>query len=607
MGRAGMVKRRQATDGGVAAKDAGRGAPAMSNQATPQAQTQLPVWRRTWFLALSGAVLLWIAFPPLNLWPLAYVAVVPWLLLVREPKLAGRRPYLVIYAAAFLHWLMLLQGIRMAHWALYFGWFALSAYVACYTPVMIAVARVMVHRLRVPLLVAAPVAWVGIELIRGYVISGFSMGLLGHTQVAWTSLLQVADFGGAYAVSFVVVTVAAGIAGLVPLPAAAATSEGRPTTEPLAWGRRAAPLGVAIALLLAAVGYGAYRLRETRPGESAEPVRVALIQGSLDTVFDVTPERVQETFSQYGELTRQVRAAEVDLDLVVWPESMFPILERLVEEPLQSPPGTDIPPEHLRGMLVEANRGFENAVLELSTVVQPPAAKEGSTSADPADTYAVIGVSTLQYGPYVPKMYNGAVLIEPGGKIISRYNKMHAVMCGEYMPLGDLLPWIYGVTPMAAGLTVGEEPSVFQVRGQRFSPSICFESTVPHLLHGQVNELAARGSEPDALLNVTNDGWFKGSAILDLHFRCSIFRAIENRKPMVIAANTGFSAWIDGNGKVLKQGPRRAPTTLVAEVRPDGRISPYRRIGDLLAWCCAAACWVSAIVGVWTRNPASTR
>jgi apolipoprotein N-acyltransferase len=439
-----------------------------------------PVWERTWFLAFTGAVLLWGAFPPLDLWPLAYVAVVPWVLLIRRPMLTGRRPYLVIYAAALVHWLMLLQGIRLAHGALYFGWFALSAFVACYTPVMIACGRVMVHRLRLPLVIAAPVAWVGIELIRGYVISGFSLGLLAHTQVQWTSLLQVADVGGAYAVSFLVVLVAAGLADLMPI---AGELSG-------AWSRRWKPLGIAAAVMGVALGYGFYRLNEDSAPEDGgdRPVRVGLIQGSLDTVFDVTPERIQETFEQYGDLTRQVRAQESHLDLVVWPESMFPIPERVLEEPLHSPPGSDIPPENLRQLLVEGNKHFEGAVAQLNELVQPkPSA--GGGDADQSGTYAVLGTNTIEYGPYAPRLRNAALLIEPSGQIAGRYYKMHAVMCGEYLPLGDLLPWVYGLTPMAAGLTVGEQPAVFEVRGKRFSPSICFESTVPHLIRGQVNEL----------------------------------------------------------------------------------------------------------------------
>jgi apolipoprotein N-acyltransferase len=127
---------------------------------------------------------------------------------------------------------------------------------------------------------------------------------------------------------------------------------------------------------------------------------------------------------------------------------------------------------------------------------------------------------------------------------------------------------------------------------------------VPHLIRRQVVELGRRGTPADVLVNVTNDGWFWGTAILDLHFRCAIFRAIENRKPVIIAANTGFSGWIDGNGRVLAQGPRRAARVLVADVVPDGRASPYRLIGDWPAIFCALACLVLAVIG-WRKSPAN--
>jgi apolipoprotein N-acyltransferase len=554
---------------------------------------KLPVWQRTWFLAFAGAVLLWMAFPPLDLWPLAYVAVVPWVLLMRQPKLSGRRPYLLIYAAGLLHWLLLLQGIRLAHWALYFGWFALSAFIACYLPVTIAVARVMVHRLRVPVVFAAPVAWVGIELIRGYLASGFSLALLGHTQANWTTLLQVADFGGAYVVSFVVMAVAAGLACLVPLASSRTTAR-----------RSLLSLGFAGLTLAAAIGYGQFRDFNDSFGrafhkDTTDPVRVALVQGSLDTVFEITPERVQQTLDQYYDLTKEVRKREPELDLVVWPESMFMIHNFEVQEPLQRQPGSDATPEHLRSLLQARRESFDGATAALAAAVQGNAEDRGRSR---SGTSVVVGTSTIRFAPDGTRQFNTALLLDPQGKVASRYDKMHAVMCGEYLPLGDLLPWIYGLTPMGAGMSVGDRPEVFEVGGQKFSPSICFESTVPHLIRNQVNELARTDGEPDVLLNVTNDGWFWGSAILDLHLRCSVFRAVENRKPMVIAANTGFSAWIDGNGKVLKQGPRRATTTLVAEVLPDGRMSPYRRVGDLFAGLCAAACWVAAVIGVWTRR-----
>src|SRR5687767_1358573 len=138
---------------------------------------------RTLWLALAGSLLLWSAFPPLDLWPLAWLAPLPWLWLILLPKLPGSRPYVAIWLAGFAHWIIMLQGIRLAHPALYGGWLALSWYLAFYLAAFIALSRVAVHRLRIPIVVGAPIVWVGLELLRGYLLTGFSLGLLAHTQV----------------------------------------------------------------------------------------------------------------------------------------------------------------------------------------------------------------------------------------------------------------------------------------------------------------------------------------------------------------------------------------------------------------------------------------
>ena len=81
--------------------------------------------------------------------------------------------------------------------------------------------------------------------------------------------------------------------------------------------------------------------------------------------------------------------------------------------------------------------------------------------------------------------------------------------------------------------------------------------------------LPAEWREPDVLVNLTNDGWFWGSSELDMHLVCGVFRAVECRKPFLIAANTGISAWIDANGRIVCRGPKRKTDTLLAEVAPD--------------------------------------
>ena len=138
----------------------------------------MPWYRSTLAIALFGGVLIYASFPPLNLWPLAWVATVPWLLLVQAEKLPGRRPYAVLYFAGFVHWLVLVQWMRLGHWAAHFGLLAGSLYLAAYLPAFIGSSRIAVHRLRVPLVIAAPVVWVGLECLRGWLLTGFSMALL---------------------------------------------------------------------------------------------------------------------------------------------------------------------------------------------------------------------------------------------------------------------------------------------------------------------------------------------------------------------------------------------------------------------------------------------
>jgi apolipoprotein N-acyltransferase len=116
-----------------------------------------------------------------------------------------------------------------------------------------------------------------------------------------------------------------------------------------------------------------------------------------------------------------------------------------------------------------------------------------------------------------------------------------------------------------------------------------------------VIELRRQGREPDVLVNLTNDGWFWGSSELDMHLACGVFRAVECRKPMLIAANTGFSAWIDGSGRIRCRGPRRDTAVLRVEPRADPRRSPYLIWGDWPAAIGAILALALAGTGLWDR------
>lgn len=539
----------------------------------------VPWYRQTWFLAFSSSVLLWLALSPLGLWPLAWVAPLGWLLLIRQEKMSGWRPYVVLWGAGLVHWLLVLEGVRLAYWALYLGWFALAAYLACYLPLFVGLARWAVHRARVPLLIAAPLIWVGLELFRGYFLTGFSLGLLAHSQTPFTLLLQVADAGGAYAVSFVMLLAAAGIAQALPW-------------EGARWNYR--PL-VALTLVMAmTLGYGVWRMQEATPGAQREPLRVALLQGSVDTIFGVPATHFAETCRTYQQQAVAIAKAHPELDLLIWPESAFMSVfpECLIDDDATLP--TDAPGdiEQFRQMIAANQDNFHQHTTSTARAIN------GITTAGEArsNIAQIVGTATYHCKHEAMGRYNSALLVSPAGEVQGRYYKTHRVMFGEYIPGGDWFPWIYRLTPMAEGLTAGERPAVFNVAGHRLAPNICFESTVPQLVRRQLHELAALDQEADMLVNVTNDGWFWGSGILDLHYNCAVFRAIEHRKPMLVAANTGFSVAVDGRGQVLTKGPRRAASNdLIVDVRPDGRRTLYSQWGDWSWLVVLSACGIVMI------------
>jgi apolipoprotein N-acyltransferase len=139
------------------------------------------------------------------------------------------------------------------------------------------------------------------------------------------------------------------------------------------------------------------------------------------------------------------------------------------------------------------------------------------------------------------------------------------------------------------------------IAGLRVGVNICYETVLPEGMRALVRELAARGERPAAIVNLTNDGWFWGSSELDMHLTAAIFRAVELRTPIVVAANTGFSAWVDGSGRLLARGPRRATGTVRARVIPDGRESPWLTWGSLPLWAAVAVAAVALPSG-WRRQ-----
>ncbi len=180
-------------------------------------------------------------------------------------------------------------------------------------------------------------------------------------------------------------------------------------------------------------------------------------------------------------------------------------------------------------------------------------------------------------------------------------------MFGEYIPLGPMLKWLGDMFGLS-GATPGDEAKCFEVNGARLAPNICFESVMSRFVSGQVRALAKRGQSPDVLVNLTNDAWFRGSSILDHHLSCSILCAVENRRPMLVAANSGISAEIDGSGRVLQKTDRFAVAGIWARPLADGRSGLVQSAGYPLGWFCVFSIIVafcSRVLPATTWNPPS--
>lgn len=549
-------------------------------------------------LVASGlsALLLWGAFTPLDFGPLAWVALVPLFALVRLARPA-RRSYGAIYLGGLGFWLIALQWMRLGHPAMYLAWFALAAYLALYFPLFVWLARVAVWRFGIPLTLAAPATWTGLELLRGNLMTGFSWYYLAHTQYRWIELIQISDLAGSYGVSFLVALVAACAAELLPdsfllrlglLPASAGSASIRSVST----AGRFIRVGACLAVFAAVLSYGYAR----RSGNVFQPgPRVALVQGNVTSEVKHDPQDFPRIERRHEELTGL--AVKQQPDLIVWPETMFrwPLVE--------TPPDVS-----------DADLAAAHPDLPVAQLRELKVRDKLARMAQMAGTALVIGLETLELDRTHQWTYNSAVLVKPDGTLANRYDKLHRVVFGEYIPLVETFPWLRKLTPFGAGfgINAGAACAVFEQKGFRFAPIICFEDTVPQLVRNIVNTTTlptpAGPKRIDFLVNLTNDGWFHGSSELDQHLITAAFRCVECRTPMVRAVNTGISAFIDGDGVVrrkavgLKTGrPKQDEAVVVDSVPLDSRRSFYLAAGDWFAGICLVCCGFLFLTGIFSR------
>jgi apolipoprotein N-acyltransferase len=230
----------------------------------------------------------------------------------------------------------------------------------------------------------------------------------------------------------------------------------------------------------------------------------------------------------------------------------------------------------------------------------------------------LLGLNSLDLVPGgIYQQYNSALFVRQDGKPLGRYDKIHCVPFGEYVPMRTVFPWMQIFSPYKHDYSL--ECGVAQTRfvlpadngkSFRFGVLICYEDSVPILARGYARNESA-GPPVDFLVNLTNDGWFDGTEEHEQHLALSRFRAIETRRALIRSVNMGISAVIDANGRVVGlpsptwRESKKVAAAFSANVPIDSRMSIYAVIGDSFSVFCASALGISIIVS-WRRRNSNT-
>ena len=192
-------------------------------------------------------------------------------------------------------------------------------------------------------------------------------------------------------------------------------------------------------------------------------------------------------------------------------------------------------------------------------------------------------------------LYNTAHFVDSQGHILGTYHKNYLLMFGEYIPFANKFPWVYEVLPEAGNLTPGTDFELWSYKGFDFAPIICYEDILPRFVN-KFSEL-----EPHVFVNMTNDAWFGKTAEPKLHLAIAMMRTVEHRKWLIRSTNTGISAFVDPNGRLVKHTSIYDPEILLQSVAmmPKTR-TVYSYIGDLLGYLAGA--WILLLCVIARRR-----
>ncbi|MBI1913015.1 MAG: apolipoprotein N-acyltransferase [Deltaproteobacteria bacterium] len=395
-------------------------------------------------------------------------------------------------------------------------------------------------------LVIMPAAWVTLEYLRGYLFTGFPWVLAGYTQTHFLPIIQIADVTGVWGVSFIVVLVNTAL--YFSLRYLLKKDSKFPLKE----------AAVTLAVIISVVSYGFLRIsliRKEMPLWTS--IKAGVAQGSIDQGAKWDATFRQRTLEIYKAIT--INAGRAGARLIIWPETAVPFYF-----------DSD-----------EIKSGFVGDITR----------ETGS--------YLLTGSPSYKYNQQTESIeyYNSAFLLSPSGDTLGRYDKIHLVPFGEYVPLKRFLPFIKKLTTGIGDFATGIGPVPIDFEGGGIGALICYESIFP--------EIAGRSVKNGAtvLVNITNDGWFGKTSAPYQHFDMAIFRAVENKAYLLRAANTGISAVIDPIGKIKKRTKLFEKAALVDTISlRRGPLTFYSKYGDVFAYGCIIISGIFIILSIRRRR-----
>jgi apolipoprotein N-acyltransferase len=359
-----------------------------------------------------------------------------------------------------------------------------------------------------------PASWMLFEFLRATLFSGFAWNLIAYSQVD-TVLKGFIPVLGQYGESLLVASVAGAIAWMT-----------LAIYQTIQSGRKGVSLDFALKLTDAIqcakkillflpmtflLGFTLNKIQWTQTFQ--QPLKVVLVQGNIAQDQKWQPEVIGKTIEQYLTLTEPF----LGQDLIVWPEGAVPIDLTQAKE-----------------LITDINR--EAAAAKTSIMLGIPIAKAKSFS-----------------------FYNALLLV---GHSQGLYYKRHLVAFGEYIPFETVLsPIIQALKLPFGGIVAGESSQpLLEVKGIRFAPFICYEITLESFLHDAM-------PDSNALVVISDDAWFGHSFASSQHLQIAQFRALESGRPLIMATDTGITAFIDEKGHIIKQAPEFEVATLQGEMQ----------------------------------------